>query len=35
MDLSPEMVRQIELKALAKIRRHANELDYYDYQEAI
>jgi RNA polymerase primary sigma factor len=35
MDLSPEMVRQIELKALAKIRRHANELDYNDYQEAI
>jgi RNA polymerase primary sigma factor len=35
MDLSPEMVRQIELKALAKIRRHANEIDYYDYQEAM
>jgi len=35
MDLSPEMVRQIELKALAKIRRHANELDYNNYQEAI
>jgi len=35
MDLSPEMVRQIELKALAKIRRHANELDNNDYQEAI
>jgi len=35
MDLSPEMVRQIELKALAKIRRHANEMDYYDYQEAM
>ena len=33
MDLSPEMVRQIELKALAKIRRHANELD--NYQEAM
>jgi RNA polymerase primary sigma factor len=33
MDLSPEMVRQIELKALAKIRHHANDLDYY--QEAI
>jgi len=33
MDLSPEMVRQIELKALAKIRRHANEFEYY--QEAI
>jgi len=33
MDLSPEMVRQIELKALAKIRRHADELEYY--QEAI
>jgi len=35
MDLSPEMVRQIELKALANIRRHASELDYSDYQEAI
>jgi len=35
MDLSPEMVRQIEMKALAKIRRHANELDYNNYQEAI
>jgi len=35
MDLSPEMVRQIELKALAKIRRHATDLDYSDYQEAI
>jgi RNA polymerase primary sigma factor len=34
MDISPEMVRQIELKALAKIRCHANELDN-DYQEAI
>jgi RNA polymerase primary sigma factor len=33
MDLSPEMVRQIELKAIAKIRRHANEFEYY--QEAI
>jgi len=33
MDLSPEMVRQIELKALAKIRRHASEFEYY--QEAI
>jgi RNA polymerase primary sigma factor len=35
MDLSPEMVRQIELKALAKIRRDANGLEQYDYQEAI
>jgi len=33
MDLSPEMVRQIELKALAKIRHHADDLDYY--REAI
>jgi len=35
MDLSPEMVRQIELKAIAKIRRNASELEYYDYREAI
>jgi RNA polymerase primary sigma factor len=35
MDLSPEMVRQIELKALAKIRRHAGEFKEYAYQEAI
>jgi RNA polymerase primary sigma factor len=35
MNLSPEMVRQIELKALAKIRRHAGELAHYNYQEAI
>jgi len=35
MDLSPEMVRQIELKALAKIRRNATDMDYSDYQEAI
>ncbi|MDR2922681.1 MAG: RNA polymerase sigma factor RpoD/SigA [Treponema sp.] len=34
MDLSPEMVRQIEMKAIAKIRRRANEMDY-GYQEAI
>jgi RNA polymerase primary sigma factor len=34
MNLSPEMVRQIELKALAKIRRHADILDY-NCQEAI
>jgi len=35
MDLSPEMVRQIELKALAKIRRHAGEFKEYAYQEAM
>jgi len=35
MDLSPEMVRQIELKALAKIRRNADMFEHYDYREAI
>jgi RNA polymerase primary sigma factor len=35
MDLSPEMVRQIEMKAIAKIRRNASEFDYYEYREAI
>jgi RNA polymerase primary sigma factor len=35
MDLSPEMVRQIELKAMAKIRCQAGELEHYNYQEAI
>jgi RNA polymerase primary sigma factor len=35
MNLSPEMVRQIELKALAKIRHQAGDLEQYGYQEAI
>jgi RNA polymerase primary sigma factor len=37
LDLSPETVRQIEKKALAKIRRYADELklSYYCLQEAI
>jgi RNA polymerase primary sigma factor len=35
MDLSPEMVRQIELKAIAKIRRNAEMMEHYNYREAI
>ena len=35
MALSPETVRQIELKALAKIRRHANEYKRFDVLEAV
>ena len=35
MDLSPETVRQIEKKALAKIRRHADELRNYGFVEAM
>jgi RNA polymerase primary sigma factor len=34
-DISPETVRQIEIKALRKIRSHANELREYVYVEAI
>ena len=35
MDLSPETVRQIEKKALAKIRSHADELQQYGLLEAM
>jgi RNA polymerase primary sigma factor len=35
MDISPETVRQIEMKALKKIRSHANELKEYMYCEAM
>jgi RNA polymerase primary sigma factor len=35
MDLSPEMIRQIEMKALAKIRSHADELKKFGYLEAM
>jgi RNA polymerase primary sigma factor len=35
MDLSPETIRQIEKKALAKIRNHADELKQYGLLEAI
>jgi len=35
MDLSPETVRQIEKKALAKIRNHADELKQFGFPEAI
>jgi RNA polymerase primary sigma factor len=35
MDISPETVRQIEMKALAKIRNHADELRSYGLLEAI
>jgi RNA polymerase primary sigma factor len=35
MDLSPETVRQIEKKALKKIRSHADELKDWVYSEAI
>ena len=35
LDISPETVRQIEMRALKKIRRHANELRESAYVEAI
>ena len=35
MGLSPETVRQIEIKALKKIRREAGELRNFLYEEAI
>ena len=35
MDLSPETVRQIEMKAIAKIRRHADELKTFGELEAM
>jgi RNA polymerase primary sigma factor len=35
MDLSPETVRQIEKKALTKIRSHADELRNFGFMEAI
>ncbi|MDR1858312.1 MAG: RNA polymerase sigma factor RpoD/SigA [Treponema sp.] len=35
MDLSPETVRQIEMKALAKIRSHAEELEQFGSLEAV
>jgi RNA polymerase primary sigma factor len=35
MDISPETVRQIEMRALQKIRSHADELRDYVFQEAI
>ncbi|MDR2480043.1 MAG: RNA polymerase sigma factor RpoD/SigA [Treponema sp.] len=35
LDLSPETVRQIEIKALQKIRSHAGELRNYVFMEAI
>ena len=35
MDLSPETIRQIEKKALAKIRSHADELRQYGLLEAM
>jgi len=35
MAISPETVRQIEMKALAKIRRHADEIKKFDLMEAI
>jgi RNA polymerase primary sigma factor len=35
MDISPESVRQIEMRALRKIRTHADELREYVYVEAI
>lgn len=35
LDISPETVRQIELRAIKKIRKHANELKEYVYEEAI
>ena len=35
MDLSPETVRQLELRALAKIRIHAEELKQFDSMEAM
>ncbi|MCL2044184.1 MAG: RNA polymerase sigma factor RpoD/SigA [Treponema sp.] len=35
MDLSPETVRQIEMKAMAKMRSHAGEMKKYGMLEAI
>jgi RNA polymerase primary sigma factor len=35
LDLSPETIRQIEKKALAKIRSYADEIKYYGFPEAI
>ena len=35
LNISPETVRQIEMRALKKIRRHANELMESMYEEAI
>jgi RNA polymerase primary sigma factor len=35
LDLSPETVRQIEKRALAKIRSYADEMRYYGFPEAI
>jgi RNA polymerase primary sigma factor len=35
LNISPEMVRQIELKALAKIRSQANDFTQFGYEEAI
>jgi RNA polymerase primary sigma factor len=35
LDLSPETVRQIEKRALAKIRSYADEMKYYGFPEAI
>jgi RNA polymerase primary sigma factor len=35
MNISPETVRQIERRALAKIRSSVHEHDYFGYQEAI
>ena len=35
MDLSPETIRQIELKALAKIRSHTDELERFGKLEAM
>jgi RNA polymerase primary sigma factor len=35
LDLSPETIRQIEKKALAKIRSHTEELRQFGFQEAI
>ena len=35
MDLSPETIRQIEMKALAKIRRHVDEMKQFGFLEAI
>ena len=35
LDISPETVRQIEIRALKKIKKHANELREYVYVEAM
>jgi RNA polymerase primary sigma factor len=35
MDLSPETIRQIEKRALAKIRNHADELKQFGFLEAM